>query len=256
MSKKRKRTLVYTLISIILTLIIMICVFIIAKSLIADSKASDEVKKVYNIIRETSDEESGFTQESFRAILAENKDFIGYIAWDSGIIEQPILQAADNDYYLHRSFDGNYYESGSIFMDSESKLSDQNIVIYGHNNSYNHEIMFSHLNDMALDQEYYENNSRFTVFLENEVREYAICYVYYINEEEFEDYDFLQANFESREEFASFMEFPEKKNLISSVNGELEYGNRFVTLQTCKRMNQDVKVVVLAKEVLVRKYKN
>ena len=76
----------------------MICVFIIAKSLIADSKASDEVKKVYNIIRETSDEESGFTQESFRAILAENKDFIGYIAWDSGIIEQPILQAADNDY--------------------------------------------------------------------------------------------------------------------------------------------------------------
>ena len=254
MTKRKKRKLIYGLVSAILTLIIIVCVLIIANSLIADRKAQNEVDRVYNIIKETADESSGFTRESFNALLKENKDFVGFMAWRTGIIEQPVLQAANNDYYLHRSFDGNYYESGSIFMDSDSKLTDQNIIIYGHNNSYNYEIMFSHLNDMALDQKYYEENGRFTVYYENEIREYAICYIYYINENQFEQYNFLQGNLESKEEFDEFMKFPARNNLIDSIYGNIEYGNRFVTLQTCKRMNQDIKVVVLAKEVLVKEY--
>ena len=255
MTNKQKKKWIYRLISAILVLVICFCVYIIGSSLLADRKAQNEVDRVYNIVETTADSNKEFTKESYKALKNENGDFKAYIKWNSGIIEQPIMQATNNDYYLHRSFDGNYYESGSIFFDAATNMEDTNVIVYGHNNSYNHEIMFSHINDIARDQKYYETNDRFKIYYEDEIREYAICYVYYITEEQFQDYDFLQANFETKQEFDEFMKFPTENNLVISKNGTIDYGNNFVTLQTCKRLNQDIKVVAVAKEILVKNYR-
>ena len=60
------------------------------------------------------------------------------VAWLYGPdsqIDFPVVQAADNSYYLDRAFDGRRNPNGAIFMDYRNRadLSDRNTVLYGHN---------------------------------------------------------------------------------------------------------------------------
>lgn len=66
--------------------------------------------------------------------MTANPNIIGWISIPETSIDYPILQnQADNDFYLHRDLNGNYLYSGSIFLDSENNLDDQNIKnLYGH----------------------------------------------------------------------------------------------------------------------------
>ncbi|MCC8102296.1 MAG: class B sortase [Clostridiales bacterium] len=69
------------------------------------------------------------------ALSASYDDCVAWIQIPAVEISYPVMQAEDNDYYLHRSPDGNYIYAGSIFMDyqNDSYLEDYNTVIYGHN---------------------------------------------------------------------------------------------------------------------------
>ena len=60
---------------------------------------------------------------------------IGWICVPDTNINYPIMQWEDNEYYLHRSYDGSYLYSGSVFLDWRCKsdfLGDVN-MLYGHN---------------------------------------------------------------------------------------------------------------------------
>ena len=67
-------------------------------------------------------------------LMTANPNVIGWISIPETSIDYPILQnKADNDFYLHRDLKGDYLYSGSIFLDSENDLDDQNIKnLYGH----------------------------------------------------------------------------------------------------------------------------
>ena len=60
---------------------------------------------------------------------------IGWIFVPDTNINYPIMQAEDNEYYLHRSYDGNYLYSGSVFLDwrCNSDFSGDVNMLYGHN---------------------------------------------------------------------------------------------------------------------------
>lgn len=62
-------------------------------------------------------------------------DSIGWIYIPDTNINYPIMQAEDNEYYLHRSYDGNYLYSGSVFLDwrCNSDFSGDVNMLYGHN---------------------------------------------------------------------------------------------------------------------------
>ncbi len=66
--------------------------------------------------------------------LARNEDYIGWITLNGTVIDYPIVQAKDNDFYLRRNFDKERMQHGSIFMDfrNESTFDDHQTVIYGH----------------------------------------------------------------------------------------------------------------------------
>ena len=74
-------------------------------------------------------------QVNWEALLARNRDVAGWITIPAVQISYPVMQAEDNDYYLHRDIDGNYLFAGSIFMDAGCSASMllSNTVIYGHN---------------------------------------------------------------------------------------------------------------------------
>ena len=74
-------------------------------------------------------------QIDWTSLLERNQDVIGWISIPAVGISYPVMQAEDNDYYLHRDIDRNYLFAGSVFMDADSSpsLLRYNTIIYGHN---------------------------------------------------------------------------------------------------------------------------
>lgn len=243
------------IITALLIVVIIVCIYFIGKDLMMSKKEADDMKYVDNIIAETlnDDDEEKFTQSSFLALKEANSDLIGYLIFDSGLIKEPIVRCSNNDYYLYHGFSGEYTTLGTAFMDYRASLDNTNFTIYGHNNSYDYSVKFSKLNDLILDQSTYEENARFSIYTENEIRDYVICYMYYINVDEFQNYDFARTEI-AESEWRDFISFAERKNRITPIDGGIEYGNNFVTLQTCKRWDSEVKVIVVAREVMRRSY--
>lgn len=71
----------------------------------------------------------------FEALLKENADVVGWLYSEKTPISYPVMQAADNEYYLDRLLNGKKNITGSLFMDCRNNLLnlDWNTVIYGHN---------------------------------------------------------------------------------------------------------------------------
>ena len=68
-------------------------------------------------------------------LKVKNEDIVAWIDIPAIEISYPVLQAEDNDFYLHRDINREYLFAGSIFMDclNSADLSNYNTIIYGHN---------------------------------------------------------------------------------------------------------------------------
>ena len=96
-------------------------------------------------------------QVDFEALRAEGPDVVGWIYCEGTIINYPVVQGEDDDYYLHRSYDGSYNFPGSIFVEALNApgFADYNTIIYGHNMKDNS--MFSVLEDWQS-QSFYDQH--------------------------------------------------------------------------------------------------
>ena len=241
------------IITYILIFIILACVVYIGKTLLDKKESANEINQIYNIIElSKANKNDEFNQDSYMALAKENGDLKGYIEFDSKIISQPIVQARDNDYYLRRSFYGKYSDEGTPFMDAYCSLDSTNITVYGHTSYIDNKAMFSQLNNMTT-QKFFDENNKFKVYMYRNIHHYQVAYVYRISEEEFQEYDFAKAEFASEEEFNDFISFAKRKNLVNS-GIDIEYGNKIFTLQTCKLWNENERIIVVGKEILVKDY--
>lgn len=246
--------------SILLTLITFSLLFTFCFSMyqsISFKKNSKEITNVYteirNSINDTKEQSStwSFSHDSWNHLKEQNNDFVGYIQFDNELIEFPVVQGMDNDYYLNHGFisiDGNNYSGqGTPFLDVSNSLDDMNLVIYGHNVYYDDSAMFTPLTKL-IHQENYDNNHTIHLFLENEVRTYEIAFVYYFDVNLFGIYDYQQRNFYSSEEFTEWLRIPYEENLIRPINIPLEFGDNLLTLQTCKTWDDDYRLLVVCVE--------
>ena len=144
-----KKGLFYTL------LVVFIAAFAFAAyklgSYYMEKYRSDEVNKEasqfvdYNSGAEEVDSSVEGAEEStserievdFDALLAINDDINGWIYCPDTLINYPIVQGGDNDYYLTHLIDDSWNANGAIFMDyrNAADFSDSNTLIYGHNMS-------------------------------------------------------------------------------------------------------------------------
>ena len=71
----------------------------------------------------------------FEALTETCADTVGWIYSEDTAINYPVVQAEDNDYYLHRMLDGSENSNGTIFMDylCRADLTSGNTLLYGHN---------------------------------------------------------------------------------------------------------------------------
>ncbi|MBO7358063.1 MAG: class B sortase, partial [Lachnospiraceae bacterium] len=180
----------------------------------------------------------------------KNKSLIGWIEIADTIIDYPVMQTVDNDYYLKHDFNQKNDANGCIFLDCNCDviLGNDNWILYGHHMKNGK--MFSSLIKYA-DMDYYEKHKyiRFdTIYVKGT---YEVMYafrsrIYNSNEITFKYYQFIDAN--SSEEFNSYMEEMEKMSLIDT-GVSATYGDRLLTLSTCDYQEENGRFVVVAKRI-------
>ena len=198
-------------------------------------KRNDEIKKkeaIKEVIQSNALTEAGFSfsKDAWNSLYEANNDFVGYLAFPDEYVSEPILKAKDNGYYLYRSFD-------------------TNITIYGHHiiGPGFEELKFGPISELA-EQDLYDQHHEFSIWWEDHQSKYVITNIYYYNVDENREFDYKQRSFADEADFNKFKDFIDENNVISAVD-ELRYGDRFVTLQTCRDLWSSIKIIAVCKEV-------
>jgi len=131
--EKKNNNLLYRIIMLVLVLIIVFSLYKIGTILYGYYQGSHQ----YQQVQQTAgiDEGKKFTGEvDFESLLKVNQDVKAWIYSEGTVINYPVVQGPDNDYYLYRMFNGEYNGAGSIFIDyrNDDPFHEFNTVLHGH----------------------------------------------------------------------------------------------------------------------------
>ena len=186
----------------------------------------------------------------YKKIHQRNQKLIGWVKIDDTIIDYPVMQTSNNEYYLDHNFNQEKDNNGSIFMDKDciAYPRSQNLILYGHHMRSGK--MFGDLEKYAKES-YYKEHSIIQFDTIYEKGTYQVMYVFRAkvlkeNEIAFKYYQFIDAI--SGEEFNSYMKEMERMSLYDT-GVTAEYGDDLLTLSTCDNSQTDGRFVVVAKRV-------
>lgn len=173
----------------------------------------------------------------------------GWLAIEGTIIDYPVMQCEDNEYYLHHDFYGEDSTHGCLYVKDIADLAEgTNSIVYGHN--MRDGSMFGDL-DLYQNKEFYLEHPEISFDTLYEKRSYEILavflsQVYNVEDDVFKYYKFYQAD--TQEEFDDFYENIKALSLYDT-GVEAEFGDTFLTLSTCAYHVEDGRFVVVAKRV-------
>lgn len=185
--------------------------------------------------------------DKYVKLYQENKDLAGWISIEGMKIDYPVLQNADNEYYLHHDFYGKDSKYGCLYVKDHADLqTGTNFVIYGHNMKDGS--MFGDL-DLYQKESFYKEHPRISFDTLYEERTYDIIsvfrsQVYNAEDDVFKYYQFYEAD--TQEEFNDFYNNIKALSLYDT-GVEAQFGDTFLTLSTCAYHVQDGRFVVVAK---------
>ena len=177
----------------------------------------------------------------FDALSRYGGRVVGWIYLPETVINYPVAQASDNEYYLRLFLDGKYIYGGTLFADyaCPSDFSGQNTIVYGHNMKDGS--MFALIDDYG-DQSFFDQHP--VMYLNTPTQDYRVdifsCFT--TDPESF----VYQIAFASDGDYAAFL-----RALLDS--SEVDCGvepttdDRIVTLSTCTYSGEDVRFVVCGK---------
>lgn len=75
------------------------------------------------------------SQEAFDEFVKKYNETVGWLWFEDGRLNYPIMRADDNNKYALKDYAGNDSDTGAIFLDyrNATDFSDSNSIIYGHN---------------------------------------------------------------------------------------------------------------------------
>lgn len=263
-----------------ITLIISVSSLISAQiSRVADNSLIDEIAESYHgtaaskvEINTESREEiiKGHPeiQEKFIPLLEINSDTVGWLTVGSeSFIDYPVLQSADNNFYLNHNFRKEESRSGSLFLDFRNKVEadnqSANIVIYGHNMQsgeyfgkliyyFNYAVSQADHNDIS----FYKKYPTITFSTLYKTTTYKIFGGMLVNTqpeagEVFKYYNVH--NFATKSDFDEFCAKILDRSTFINPDVDLKYGDHLMTLSTCvlgtAYGNTDLRWVMFAREV-------
>ncbi len=218
----------------------------------ADLKESGPVRPGVSLEVQTEEEteEEREILDEYKVLYNKNKSLIGWVKIDDTIIDYPVMQTVNNEYYLDHNLEQEHDKNGSIFMDTncDAAKPSMNLIIYGHHMKSG--AMFGSLNKYSKES-YYKEHPIIQFDTIYEKGTYQVMYVfrsrvYNENEIVFKYYQFFDAN--SAEEFDSYMEEMSALSLYDT-GVTASYGDKLLTLSTCDSSEKDGRFVVVAKKV-------
>lgn len=263
MKKKNNNSLIYVAIAVLSILLVFGIVILVFDPFSFFKNDNEVVENNNNKVTEVVDEkEKALVKELWDAYSVKSNDYVGRISFESGLIDLPFVQGSDNNTYYRTDWETmKYDEEGSIFLDSSNTLDDQNLILIGHyvypiyDESRTH--MFTPLAKLT-DKDNYEANKYVKLYFEDEVRRYEIAYVYYCEliEDEYESEKFSYTNdgFEfyypnyTKEQFNKYIDTV-KKSAFYDTGVSVDYNDKLLTLQTCVENHDELREIVLLKEI-------
>lgn len=188
--------------------------------------------------------------DEYKTLYQKNKKLIGWLKIDDTLIDYPVMQTSDNEYYLDHNYNQEYDKNGSLFLDCNCTAYPQstNLIIYGHHMKSGQ--MFGGLQKYAKES-YAQKHSTIQFDTIYEKGTYQVMYVfrsqvYNENDIVFKYYQFIEAN--SEEEFNSYMREMEAVSLYDT-GVTASFGDSILTLSTCDYSQEDGRFVVVAKKI-------
>ena len=198
---------------------------------------------------ETPEESKEYFPEAYADIedlLSVNPDIVGWIWIPNTNINFPLLRAADNLKYLSRSYNLQWTNSGSIFMDYRNSpdLTSDNTVIYGHN--IKNGSMFGSLKEYS-DADYLEKHPNIYIFTQNQIFKYKI-FAAYKTESTSESYTLDFSDSIGYDDYINYVTTSAGDSMLSAPTDETP----LLMLSTCTSVRRTERFVVNASLVAVK----
>lgn len=177
----------------------------------------------------------------FDELTALCADMVGWLYLPDTVINYPVVQGTDNDYYLNRFYDGKPNVGGTLFVDyvCPGDFSGANTIIYGHN--MKNGSMFAVLNRYA-EQSFYDEHP--VLYLNTPAQNYKVeFFTGFVSDPEGMIYT---AAFPSDTAYGEFLdEIRSRSCFVSPVT--VTTGDRILTLSTCSTSGVDMRFVLVGK---------
>lgn len=180
------------------------------------------------------------------ALREVNPDVVGWIRIPDTVIDYPLMQGEDNDYYLKRTWDENKNDVGSIFLEhlNSSDFTDFNTIVYGHNMIDGS--MFASLRKYQQ-QSHWEAHPYVYIRSDQGVYRYEIFSSYLADVES----NTFGLGFSGEESKGKFLDWIISKSDILT-NVQPEPTDRILTLSTCSGKGHTTRWVVHARLKMVQ----
>lgn len=155
----------------------------------------------------------------------QNDDVVGKLTIAGTDIDEVIMQANDNNYYLNHNEFGEYQAEGSIYEDYRTNLDSKKVLIFGHS-SPGWNVPFNEL-EKYYDKDFYNNHKYITITTENGANEYIIFSVFV------ETSDFSYMNLKITNDTYNQYLKKYKDNSLYNTGVEVLDNDEILILQTC-----------------------
>ena len=171
-----------------------------------------------------------------------NADTVGWLTIKDTVIDYPVVQATDNEYYLHHDFNKKESKAGSIYMDFRNTADPlmEHTILYGH--SMRDGSMFRSLLSYK-DQGYLEKHPTIIFNSLDGNHTWEIFSVYVTSTE----FYYIDTEFSSDEDYQSFLDKITKKSYFNRDIDPVTYKDKILTLSTCSYEFDDARMVVHAR---------
>lgn len=250
---KQKHSIFSTILLLILLLSIGAVLYLGWQELKNELSIYNMEKELKDYVSEPSDNDPKKKKHSdgygfdWDGLLNTNKDIVGWIRFDEpSVINYPIVQGTNNQFYLKHDWKKRYQNAGSIFLHKEnsSEFTDQNSIIYGHRMISGR--MFGSLKRFSS-QSYMNKNKYFYIYTpDGKKRTYEIfAYAQVVD-----GTDIYTAKFETKEERNTYYE-KILKRAVTKRNIELDEFDTTATLSTCARYGYYNRMVLVGKLISI-----
>ena len=181
----------------------------------------------------------------YQSLVVINSDCVGWIQIPGTDINYPVVQAADNEFYLTHNFNRETAACGAIFMDYRNDVDAkaEHLILYGHQMKDNS--MFKQLNGYK-EEMFYKEHPNISLYLHKQKYEYEITAVYVTNVANGGSYyNYLHWN--TRKEQLNYLQQKMAGYQLYDTGKKVMETDELLSLSTCEYSSDNGRLIIQAR---------